>query len=120
MNRHGSNANRCFSASRQKCALQLEQELQNKLTQQEQQFAARRQQLEQDTNQRKQQLEHELLEIQQKQAEQHKINQRNALQELETIRRGTAPAQGQSGQSRETSNRSSNSSGCRRNNNASR
>ena len=46
----------------------------------------RRQQLEQDTNQRKQQLEHELLEFQQKQAEQHKINQRNALQELETVR----------------------------------
>lgn len=74
-----------LQSSRQKCAV-LEQELQNKLTQQEQQFVMRRQQLEQDTNQRKQQLEHELLEFQQKQAEQHKINQRNALQELETVR----------------------------------
>ena len=74
-----------LQSTRQKCAV-LEQELQNKLTQQEQQFVTRRQQLEQDTKQRKQKLEQELLEFQQQQAEQHKINQRNALQELETIR----------------------------------
>lgn len=74
-----------LQSARQQSA-RIEQEMQTNLAHLEQKYSSRRQQLEQEAIDRRQNLEVEALELKRRLAEQHEINFKQLIQELENVR----------------------------------